>query len=277
MNSTHPTLFWRLESPPEQSDYDYTFINGALEHPFGLPGVDCESCGATWGGEIQLPYELPMHLRGLKSLNERWPISGSEHAKLRSIVLKALQATGAPIDVLNVGSTFQPAFLDVPSRPEVDFLWSAVGSVVVSERVRNAIVKSSLKGCVLIPVVPRKIGSRSAELPAPIPSTGEPEDLITETSQLLDPSQVPPYYELVITAQSKRPPGAEPQAICDLCGRDTYDYSARKLVMTPEMWNGDDIFFLATTLWIVVTDSVKLLLERLQPTNLVFTPMVGDG
>ena len=267
--------FWRLDEPEYSSDYVSKFINGDLDHPFGLPGVQCERCGETWGGETILPYELPVALRSLESLNDRWPISGSEHAKLRATVLASLQAAGAPITALHVDASFQPGYLDVPSRPEADFLWSGIGSVVVAQRVRDAIVDSGLRGCALIPVIPRKIGKRRAKLPAPIPSTGEPEGLITEIRQVLDPSEVAPYYEVVVTAQSKRPPGAEPLAICDLCGRESYDRSARQLVMTPEMWNGDDIFFLATTLWIVVTDPVKLLLERLRPTNLVFTPMAG--
>ena len=104
-------------------------------------------------------------------------------------------------------------------------------------------------------------------------SGSEPEDLFPETGPLLDPLQVPPYYELVVMSESSHPPWAEPQAVSDLCGRETYDSSARQLVMEPEMWNGDDIFFLRTTLWIVVTDPVKTFLESLRPTNLAFTAM----
>jgi hypothetical protein len=263
--------FWRLDQPEYASDYADTFINGDLEHPFALPGVECERCGQTWGGHEILPYELPTQLQALKPLRDRWPISGQAHAELRSTVLSALQAAGNPITSLSVGAIFQPAYLDVPSRPEADFLWSGIGSVVVSKRIRDAITHSSIKGAVLVPVVPRKIGKRTARFPPPIPSTGEPEDLITEITQTIDPSQVPPYYELVVTAESKYPPGAETQTRCELCGREAYDNSARKLVMLPDMWNGDDIFLLATTLWIVVTDSVKTLLEDLAPSNVVFT------
>jgi hypothetical protein len=265
--------FWRLNQPEYDSDYADTFINGDLEHPFSLPGVKCERCGATWGGSTILPYELPTHLHSLKSLKDHRPISGAEHASLRSTILEALQASGAPITQLQAGAVFQPGYLDVPSRPEADFLWSAIGSVVVSRRIRDAFVDSGIKGGVLVPVVPRRIGKRRAKLPAPVPNTGEPEDLLTETGGVLDPLQAPPYFELVVTAESRHPPGAEPQAVCDLCGREIYDSSARQLVMEPEMWDGDDIFFLRTTLWIVVTGRVKRILESLRPTNLAFTPM----
>jgi len=39
------------------------------------------------------------------------------------------------------------------------------------------------------------------------------------------------------------------------------------------MWNGQDVFFLATTLWIIITDRVKALLEPLRPTNVSFGKM----
>jgi hypothetical protein len=44
-------------SPDYGSDYRYSYINGSLEHRFGLPGVDCDVCGQTWGGSRVLPYE----------------------------------------------------------------------------------------------------------------------------------------------------------------------------------------------------------------------------
>jgi hypothetical protein len=265
--------FWRLDHPEYPSDYAHTFINGALDHPFALPGIECERCGQTWGGHTILPYGLPLHLQSLQSLTDPWPISGQAHAELRHTVLKALQVAGNPITDLPVGTVFQPAFLDVPSQPEADFLWSGLGSVVVSQRVRDAVVRAGIKGATFVSVVPRKIGMRKAKLPPPRPRTGEPEDLITEIKKAVDPDLVASYYELVVTAESKYPPGAEPHTTCELCGRETYDAAARQLVMRDDMWTGDDIFFLATTLWIVVTDSVKTLLESIRATNLMFSPV----
>jgi hypothetical protein len=43
--------------------------------------------------------------------------------------------------------------------------------------------------------------------------------------------------------------------------------------MTPEMWQGDSIFFLATTLYVIVTDPLKKLLENLRSSNVVFEKM----
>jgi hypothetical protein len=265
--------FWRLHHPDYSSDYADTHINGELEHPFALPGVRCEDCGQTWGGTRVLPYELPADLQSLEQLRNGSPISGRDHAHLRERVLDALRAAGASITDVRVGAIFQPAYLDVPSRPEADFLWSGLGSVVVSQRIRDAMVAADITGCVFVRVIPRRIGKRKATRRPPMPSTGEPEDLITELEQAGAPLQTPPYYELVVTGESKYPSGAEPESTCELCGREAYDRDARTLMMEPDMWKGQDVFFLATTLWIIVTDPLKMLLQALQPTNVAFLPM----
>jgi hypothetical protein len=53
--------------------------------------------------------------------------------------------------------------------------------------------------------------------------------------------------------------------------REELDVDARKLVMTPEMWRGDAIFFWATTLYMIVKDPVKKLLEKIGSNNVMFT------
>jgi hypothetical protein len=268
--------FWRLHEPDYSSDYASTYVNGELDHPFALPGVKCERCGQTWGSTAILPYELPPDLRSLPQLRDHGPISGRDHADLRRNVLEALRATGVPIAELRVGAVFQPGYLDVPSSPEADFLWSGLGSAVVSQRIRDTMMRAGITGCEFVRVIPRKIGKRSARRRAPVPGTGEPEDLVAGVEPIRDPSGIPPYYELVVTAQSRRPPGAEPTSTCELCGREAYDADARRLVMEPPMWNGQDVFFLATTLWILVTDRAKALLEQLRPTNVTFSPMPAE-
>ena len=267
--------FWRLDRPDYPSDYADTFINGQLEHPFGLPGVRCEECGQTWGGSRILPHALPEPLRGRKELTDRWPIDGRSHLKLRAEVLEALHQAGATIDSLRPGDEFQPAFLDVPSRPEADFLWSSAGSVVVSQRIKATLTAAGVRGATFVPVTPRRIGVRQPELPPPIPASGEPEDLITEIQATLPKDDVPVLHELVITAESGPPAGVTAAPVCPLCGRESYDPAARHLVMLPQMWGGDDIFLLATTLWIVVTDRVRDLLVRVPASNLQYHRLEG--
>jgi hypothetical protein len=85
-----------------------------------------------------------------------------------------------------------------------------------------------------------------------------------------DPSAIGPYHEMVVTAESARPPGAEVVFTCAACGRESFDAARRALVMNPAMWRGQDVFFLATTLWIVVTEHVKAELTRARASNICF-------
>jgi len=57
---------------------------------------------------------------------------------------------------------------------------------------------------------------------------------------------------------------------CDSCGREEFDSSKRKIEMNSDMWNGEDVFFLNTTLWIIVTNKVKAIIEDLKATNIIF-------
>ena len=132
--------FWRLMSPDYGSDYRYSYINGSLAHPFGLPGVDCDVCGQTWGGSRVLPYEYPESLRSHRKATDRWPISRSEHLALQKQLLNQLGLAGDPFVDLRPGDSFQPCYLDVPSRPRADFLWSSIGVLVVSERIKESLI-----------------------------------------------------------------------------------------------------------------------------------------
>jgi len=120
------------------------------------------------------------------------------------------------------------------------------------------------------PVTLRKVGKREARLPAPIPSTGEPEDIIHEVPLLTRTNSIGPYFELVIQSESGYAPGAEPLSICSGCGRETFPDTEARFVMVESMWKGADIFFLAGTLYIVVTDRVRQALQDLRATNVQF-------
>ncbi len=270
--SVEDVTFWRLQEPDYASDYQHTFVNGELEHPYCMPGVRCGCCGNTWGGGRTLPYALPESLQKRKELRNGWPIGHEAHRELQEVVIRALRAEGHLLEALQPGDCFQPGVLDTPSWPEADFLWAGLGSVVVSERIRRAFLAADFKGAVFAPVTPRKIGTRRAKLPAPIPRSGEPEDLITELRGTTPANAIPALFELVVTADSKRPPGAGEFTMCECCGREQYDRAGRELVMLPEMWRGEDIFFLATTTHIVVTDPVRDLVQKLGATNVQLTP-----
>jgi len=264
--------FWRLRKPDYDSDYKRSYINGQLEHPFGLPGVRCDVCRQTWGGQRILPFELPASLRNKKHLKERWPISLEQHQALQTEVHNEFRRVGIAAPTLRPGDDFQPCYLDIPSRPRADLIWGSLASVVISERVRQLLDSLKISSVSYSPVTLRKIGKRESRLPAPIPSTGEPEDIIHEVQLLSSTDSIGPYFELVIQSESGYAPRAEPLSVCSGCGRATFPDTEARFVMVDSMWKGADIFFLASTLYIVVTDRVRHALQNLRATNVEFEP-----
>jgi hypothetical protein len=186
--------------------------------------------------------------------------------------MTALGIKGEPFVALRPGNSFQPCFLDVPSQPRADFLWPSLGSFAVSDRVRDLLLTACVNDIAVCPVTLRKIGKRDAKLPPPIPSTGEPEDIIDEVPLLDDPSAGGSYSEIVVLNESGFPPGGTPLSVCPGCKRPTIGPN-REFRVRPEMWNGNTIFFLATTYQIIVTDGLKNAIEGLHPTNVIFKPV----
>lgn len=262
--------FWRLEHPDYRSDYQHSYINGSLEHPFGLPGVRCDVCRQTWGGSRILPFELPASLRGHKNLKERWPISLEQHQALQREVQEEFLRTGIVVPSFEPGDDFQPCYLDIPSRPRADFIWGCLGSVVISERIRELFHSLGVASVSYSPVTLRKVGKREARLPAPIPSTGEPEDIIQEVPLLTCTDSIGPYFEMVIQSESDYAAQARLLSTCSGCGRETLPDTDARFVMVESMWKGTDIFFLAGTLHIVVTDRVRQALQDFSATNVHF-------
>jgi hypothetical protein len=264
--------FWKLESPSYKSDYHSSYINGDLEHPYGLPGIDCTVCGETWSGHRMLHITCPAALHEKEKLLRGWPIPIESFNKVQTEVFSYLsQAEKNVVGKLMPGDFFQPCYLEVPSIPRADFLWCSLGSLVVSERIKLAIEKQVIHNIYFADVKIKKIGNREANLPPPVPPSGEPEDIIKLVPQLSDNQSIGPYHEVIIMNQSGLPPGATPVITCPACGREEFNEDARKLVMTQSMWKGDDIFFLSTTLYIIITDPLKRQIEQLKPTNVVFS------
>ena len=254
--------FWRLHHPDYKSATVERLLNGDLTHPHRLPGITCGECGQTWSASRILPYELPESLRGRVELREPWPIDEVAHRRLREVVLRELQSAGASIEVLRPGDAFQPAILDVAEPPDADFVWGPE-SVVVSERVHDVLTTVPLKGARLEPVTCR-IGRRT--------HASKRASSVVASDAMMTPSA---YYELIVLGESAFPPGVDPVRYCGSCGRRSFDHERRQMVMLPEMWRGEQVFLLATTLWIVITDSVRQMLEALQPTNVEFRSLEG--
>jgi hypothetical protein len=260
--------FWQIYSPDYESDYQHSYINGCLEHPFGMPGIECDGCHQTWGGGRILPFDCPASLRNHKNIKAGWPIPPEQHRVLQRKVQDEFSKVGISCPPLQPGDVFQPCFLDVPSKPKADFLWASVRSLVVSKRIKDLFDSMEIKEVAFCPIILRKIGKRNARLPAPIPSTGEPEDLIEEMPLLRRTDSVGPYFELIVQAKAGYRPGFEPISVCGGCGRETFRQSDKNYELLDSMWRGTDIFHTGGMLH--VTDRLKLALQKLKATNVQF-------
>ena len=267
--------FWRIGEPEYESDYKHSYINGGISHPYGMPGIECDVCHQKWGGSRILPLECPTSLRDNKNIKEGWPVSREQHRVLQSEVIKEFSKHGINCPRLEPGDDFQPCYLDVPSKPCADFLWASYRALVISERTKKLLELMKVKDVIFYPVILRKIGKRNARLPAPIPSTGEPEDLINELPLLEQTDSVGPYFEALIQSESNYAPGAEPSFVCSGCGRRTFSNNEDRFVMRESMWRGQNIFYLAGTLHVIISDMLKRALQEFKATNVSYRPL-GD-
>ena len=110
-----PMQFWKMTEPSDSSDYEHSYVNGELEHPFGLPGVDCDVCRQTWGGLAGYPSECPEPLRKRKHLRDGWPVKLREHLAMqqKSAMKSLAEASRSPycarvISFSRATSTFRP-------------------------------------------------------------------------------------------------------------------------------------------------------------------------
>lgn len=260
--------FWQLKQPRYANDYQMSFVNGSIEHPYSLPFVDCQACGQRYLADHSLPYECPSHLRD--AFSDSQGVTIEEFDRIAEPVRRAVLELGVRKDVVQPHCFLLPSFLDIPSRPEDDFLWPSF-SPLVTERIRDKIDSLKIREIAFAEVTLRKVGKESPKLPAPIPSSGEPEDIITEVRTTLFPEAEGRYFEMCVYGRSAPPPGRELKSVCSTCGNKDFKWArSRGLVMTESMWTGLGIFILETTMTILVTDKLKQEIQELMPTNVEF-------
>ena len=230
-----------MRSPEYSSVSQDLQINGNLEYIYRLPGLTCTACGATYGGSRILSVSAPPQIQNDKRFMSRWPVSGEEHATLQKELAGYLEKEIVTFVTFRPGDNFQPAYFDIPSKPAVDFLWPNIRSFVVSERMKRMVFDELSDDVEIVPVQLRKIGKQNVKLPPAIPDSGNPK-------------------------------GGSPVSVCPLCKRKSIDDEKRELVMKEEMWHGQQIFFLKTTLHVVVTEPLAEKIRRAQVSNVDFIP-----
>lgn len=275
--------FWKIGTPDYKSDYQDSYINGSIGNDLAFPSVDCDICVTSWGwsGLRSLPFECPEVLRGeMSTKKRRVTLFRSEHSALQQKLFDALGIQGRLFFDVPPGYRFPPVYLDIPSRPRADFLWPFSG-VLVSKRIRELLMALCGDHLATFPVILRKVGKRKAKLPAPIPRSGEPEDIINEAPLLNDASEVGHYFEVVPRYASAEAPDRIVES-CDACGRVKRDvvYSVggyNPIRMPEDAWSGHRIFYLGGTLHIIVTDDVRKALQSTRPSNIQFTEVMVRG
>ncbi|WP_374088667.1 hypothetical protein [Methylomicrobium lacus] len=250
-----------MQSPEYSSDSQNLAINGNLEYVYRFPGVSCNACNATYGGSRILALEAPPQIQNDPRFRSRWPISEQEHAAMQQEVAGYLDADCAAFQTFKPGDNFQPAYYDNQTVPDADFLWPNIRSFVVSERMKRIVFDGLVGDVEIVPVKPRKIGKRNdSGLPSGLDS-GHPETLIE------------PYYQILVRAESDYPKGGAPISICAVCKHEAFDDEKRELVMHEEMWRGQPIFLLRTTLYVIVTEALAEKIQKAGATNVAFVPV----
>jgi hypothetical protein len=262
--------FWQLKAPEYDSDYQEKYINGNLEHLFTVPPVKCSVCGESWGTSRFLPQRCPPSAEKLLLQFRGHTVSLDEFREIKSKLLGEFKIHGIAVPELYPGDVLQPCHLDVPSRPSVDFLWASLGSLVVSQKIKNLFETYCASDITCCHVTLRKIGKGKYNERIPIPDSGEPEDMI-KGIEIAHNREISPYFEVCLSRESKLPVGVVLKSTCSACGRREYEQTNRQISMTDDMWNGAKIFHMATTLRVVVKDEIKICIERLVPTNVCFS------
>jgi hypothetical protein len=202
----------------------------------------------------------------------RWPVSDEEHAILQKELADYLEKKLVTFVTFRPGDNFQPAYLDIPSKPAADFLWPNIRSFVVSERMKK-LVFDELSGDVeIVPVQLRKIGKLNVKLPSGIVDSGKPEANIDDSERHNCDDSIGTYYQVLVRSESDYPTGGTPFSTCPLCKRKSIEEEKRELIMKEEMWSGQQIFFLKTTLHVVVTEPLAEKIRRVQASNVDFIP-----
>jgi len=264
--------YWRIRAPSHASEGRAIFVNGRVRHRFVVPGIDCPQ-GDGHGGSRILTVECPATLQRLTHVRSVWPIPPYPHFELRRRLEAELQVQGHRIS-LRPGDHFQPAEVRFAAQPLFDFFWPGGPYFVASARTRQVFREREFRGVEFCPALVRCIGQSHPFAPVPLPDTGNAEEIFEVIERETDLDKFGTFYEMVVTAESRRAHGIKIRR-CSICGyeRIRYGDKKRKFVLTEDMLPDADVFYLADTLYVIVTDEVRRAIVDSQLSNAEFTEM----
>lgn len=264
--------FFRMRSPEYSSNSQDLQINGNLEYIYRLPALTCSACGETYGGSRILSVSAPPQIQNDRRFMSRWPVSDKEHAALQKELAGYLKMGFISFVTFRPGDNFQPAYLDIPAKPTADFLWPNIRSFVVSERMKRMVFDELSGDVEIVPLQLRKVGKLNSMPAAAVTTSAVAENIIPEV-QLNNPDDAAgAYYQILVRAESNYPTGGTPVSTCPVCKRKSIEEEKRELIMKEEMWRGQPIFFLKTTLHVIVTEPLVEKIRRMQASNVEFVP-----
>lgn len=256
--------FYRMQAPEYETVKDDLAVNGTLEYIYRFPSVSCNACNATHGGSRILACPAPEQIHDDRRFRSRWPLEDQEHAAMQREVAGYLNTDNfSEFETFKPGDNFQPAYYDSQTPPAVDFLWPNIRSFVVSAKMKQMIFDELAGNVEIIPVTPRKIGKRDP--------FADPDKAFQDAADA--PALAEPYYQILVRAESDYPNGGGPVSICPVCKHETFDEEKRDLSMRAEMWRGQPIFLLKTTLFVIVTEALAEKIEKIGATNVAFAPI----
>lgn len=258
-----------MRSPGYSSVAQDRNINGVLEYIYRLPGLSCTACGATYGGSRILSIEAPPQIQNDKRFMGRLPVSFEEHATLQKELAGYLKQELDAFVTFRPGDNFQPAYLDIPFKPTVDFLWPNIRSFVVSEKMKRMVFDELSGDVEIVPVQLRKIGKSNVNQT----SSGYDSGVVVDEAQFNNSEDLMrTYYQILVRSESDYPKGGTPVSVCSACKRISIEEEQRELIMKENIWCGQQIFFLKTTLHVVVTETLAEKISKTHASNVDFVP-----
>jgi len=236
--------FYRFKYPEYETDMEYSRKNPVeWVSQFIIPSVTCPDCG-TWFGNRRL--FLPVEDEAIKKLLKRppYPLPLEEWRSLTNRVSLAMTSGYDP----QPGDELGGPTVKITSAKVSDFIFPWRGGILVTEKARDAIIKSELMGCQFLKV-----------------------ELIDKRSKKSRENPLPSLYVLLVTGRIISPIKFD---CCPICGKCKGVYL---MELCEENWDGND-FILDENYpnLVFVTERACAVIKQSGLTNYQCSPIKGE-